>query len=55
MANLYIQTKQQKDLLNLKVVVEKEKFPDLVEKKESKITLISEEKTYYLYLNKTIL
>ena len=48
MNNLHIQTKQQKGLLNLKVVAEKEKFPVLVEKKKGKITLISEEKTYYL-------
>jgi leucyl aminopeptidase len=52
MINLHIQTKQQKSLLNLKSVTEKEKFPTLVEKKEGKTTLISEEKTYYLYLNK---
>jgi hypothetical protein len=52
MTNLYIQNKQQKGLLNLKVVTEKEKFPALVEKKDGKLTLISEEKTYYLYLNK---
>jgi hypothetical protein len=52
MVNLHVQTKQQKGLLNLIVVCEKEKFPVLVEKKEGKITLISEEKTYYLYLNK---
>src|SRR5437763_9848856 len=52
MNNLHIQTKQQKGLLNLKVVAEKEKFPVLVEKKKGKITLISEEKTYYLYLKK---
>ena len=50
--NLNIQTKKQKDLLILKVVTEKEKFPELVEKKDGKITLISEEKTYYLYLDK---
>src|SRR5436309_2951094 len=52
MNNLHIQTKQQRDLLNLKAVSKKEKFPNLVEIKEGKITLISEEKTYYLYLNK---
>jgi len=52
MNNLHVQTKQQKSLLNLKVVSEKEKFPVLVEKKEGKLTLISEEKTYYLYLDK---
>ncbi|CAH1766126.1 3237_t:CDS:2 [Entrophospora sp. SA101] len=50
--NLRIQDKKQKNLLTLKAITEKEKFPDLVEKKEGKITLISEEKTYYLYLNK---
>src|SRR5436309_7300339 len=49
---LHVQNKQQKDLLNLKAVTEKEKFPALVEKKEGKITLISEEKTYYLYSDK---
>src|SRR5436190_4851572 len=52
MTNLHIQTKQQKGLLNLKAVTEKEKFPALVEKKDGRITLISEEKTYYLYLDK---
>ena len=52
MANLYIQSKKQKNLLNLKAVAKKDKIPDLVEKKEGKITLISEEKTYYLYLDK---
>ena len=50
--NLRIQTKKQKDLLTLKAVTEKEKFPELVEKKDGKLTLISEEKTYYLYLDK---
>lgn len=49
---LHVQDKKQKNLLTLKAVTEKEKFPDLVEKKEGKLTLISEEKTYYLYLNK---
>ncbi|CAI2182254.1 16182_t:CDS:2 [Funneliformis geosporum] len=52
MTNLHIQAKPQKDLLNLKVVSKKEKFPTWVEKKEGQITLISEEKTYYLYLDK---
>ena len=52
MTNLHIQTKQQKDLLTLRVVTEKEKFPALVEKKDGRITLISEEKNYYLYLDK---
>src|SRR3954463_7279124 len=54
MTNLHTQTKPQKGLLNLKAVTEKEKFPELVEKKEGKLTLISEEKTYYLYLNKQV-
>ncbi|RHZ36440.1 M17 family metallopeptidase [endosymbiont GvMRE of Glomus versiforme] len=49
---LHIQDKKQKDLLTLKAITEKEKFPSLVEKKDSKLTLISEEETYYLYLNK---
>src|SRR6185312_11711342 len=49
---LHVQNKKQKDLLILKAVTEKEKFPELVEKKDGKITLISEEKTYYLYLDK---
>ena len=48
--NLRIQDKKEKDLLTLKVITEKEKFPELVEKKDAKLTLISEEKTYYLYL-----
>src|SRR6185369_17514212 len=52
MTNLHVQAKHQKGLLNLKVVTEKEKFPVLVEKKDGRITLISEEKTYYLYLDK---
>src|SRR5438874_10364760 len=52
MINLHVQAKPQKGLLNLRVVTEKEKFPALVEKKEGKITLVSEEKTYYLYLDK---
>jgi leucyl aminopeptidase len=52
MANLYIQSKKQKNLLNLKVVDKKDKIPDLVEKKDGKLTLISEEKTYYLYLDR---
>ncbi|WP_147410485.1 M17 family metallopeptidase [endosymbiont GvMRE of Glomus versiforme] len=50
--NLNIQDKKQKNLLTLKVVTEKEKFPELVEKKDGKLTLISEEKIYYLYLDK---
>src|SRR4051794_25141114 len=52
MTNFHIQNKQQKGLLNLKAVTEKEKIPALVEKKEGKVTLISEEKAYYLYLEK---
>lgn len=51
-ASLQIQKKVQKDFLTLKVITEKEKFPSLVEKNDSQITLISEEKTYYLYFNK---
>src|SRR5439155_6771907 len=50
--NLSIQNKKQKDLLTLKAVTEKEQFPELVEKKDGKLTLVSEEKTYYLYLDK---
>jgi len=50
--NLRIQNKKQKDLLTLKAVTEKEQFPELVEKKDGKFTLISGEKTYYLYLDK---
>jgi leucyl aminopeptidase len=52
MTNLHIQSKKQKNLLNLKAVTKKDKISDLVEKKDGKITLISEEKTYYLYLDK---
>lgn len=52
MANLHIQTKKKKDSLSLKAVSKDEKFPDLVEKQEDKITFVSEEKTYYVYLNK---
>src|SRR4051794_9927163 len=47
-----IEKKFQKDLLTLKVVTEKEKFPELVKKKDGQVTLISETKTYYLYFNK---
>ena len=52
MTNLCIQSKKQKGLLNLRVVDRKGKTPNLVEKKDGKLTLVSEEKTYYLYLDK---
>src|SRR5947209_8056581 len=52
MTNLYIQTKKKRDLPSLKAVTKKDKIPNLVEKKDGKLTLISEEKTYYLYLDK---
>lgn len=52
MTDLFIQSKKQKDLLNLRVVDRKDKIPNLVEKKDGKLTLVSEEKTYYLYLDK---
>ena len=52
MTNLCIQSKKQKDLLNLRVVDRKDKISNLVEKKDGKLTFISEEKTYYFYLDK---
>src|SRR5438067_5563611 len=54
MTNLYIQSKKQKNLLNLKAVDKKDKVPDLVEKKDGKLTLISEEKSYYIYFDKQV-
>src|ERR1043166_5373709 len=54
MTNLYIQTKKKRDLPSLKAVTKKDKIPNLVEKKDGKLTLISEEKTYYLYLDKQV-
>lgn len=52
MTNLIVQKKKKENLFNLRVVTNNENFPSLVDKKEEKITLISEEKTYYLYLDK---
>ena len=52
MTKLFIQTKPNPNSLILKVVTSKDKLPALVEKKEWKTTLISEQKTCYLYLDK---
>ncbi|MDR1670398.1 MAG: leucyl aminopeptidase family protein [Spiroplasmataceae bacterium] len=50
--SLLIQKKPKIDLLTLKIVTSKDKFHSLVEKKNWNSTLISEEKTLYLYLDK---
>lgn len=54
MVKLFIQENFQADLLIFKVITKKDKLHPLIEKKLGKITLISEEKTYYLYLDKEI-
>lgn len=52
MSRLFTQEKIKTNLLTLKVVTSKEKIHPLIEKKSWKSTLISEQNTCYLYLNK---
>ncbi|WNE41226.1 MAG: cytosol aminopeptidase [Mycoplasmataceae bacterium] len=49
---LFVQKKPEVNSLTLKVITNKEKIHPLTEKRCWKSTLISEEKTYYLYLDK---
>jgi len=52
MTKLFIQEKNKSNQLVLKAVTNKDKLHPLIEKKEWKSTLISEEKTCYLYVKK---
>ena len=52
MATLFTQKEIKRNLLTLQAITSKDKIHPLVEKKEWKTTLISEKKTYYLYVNK---
>jgi len=52
METLLIQTKPKNNLLILRAITSKDKIHSLIEKKEWKSTLISEEKVCYLYLDK---
>ena len=52
MVKIFSQEKIQSNFLTLKVITKKEKFNPLVEKKEWKSTLLSEEKTCYLFIDK---
>jgi len=52
MTTLSILAKSKNNLLTLKAITKKDKLHSLIEEKEWKSTLISEEKTCYLYVNK---
>jgi leucyl aminopeptidase len=52
MTNLFIQKEKKENALVLKAITDKEKFHLLIEKKDWKTTLISEENTCYLYVDK---
>ena len=52
MVELFIQTKSQLNLLTFKVITKKDNLHPLIEKKEWKSTLISEEKICYLFIDK---
>jgi len=52
MTALFIQSKLKNHLLTLKAITKKDKLPPLIEEKEWKTTLISEEEVCYWYVNK---
>jgi len=52
MTVLFIQKEPKVNLLTLRAITNKDKIHSLIEKKEWKTTLLSEKKTYYLYVNK---
>jgi len=52
MTALFIQKEPKVNLLTLRAITNKDKIHSLIEKKEWKTTLLSEKKTYYLYVNK---
>ena len=52
MSLLFIQAKVKSNQLTLKAITSKDKLHPLIEKKEWKSTLVSEEKVCYLYVKK---